>query len=506
MLLAPFCYPAKIRTCGPIETKSCRLGHPRGTAPRGTRWMGLTLFVMGALFLSGPLRVLADETATPQIRAARKLFGRYCIRCHGNDGRGGPGRSTMPAIPNFTDPSWQQSRSNPQLVISILEGKDRLMPANRGPVSDQQAVDLVAFIRTFGPAGVARPGPDSTQAGSTDFDVKFNQLVKEWDDLDRQARELASAPATEPSPKGNIARASAPAGPAPYFKQNCAGCHTIGGGALTGPDLKHVIWRKDRDWLVQLLLNPKAVIHGGDPYALALLARSRGEVMPHRFGMTRHLAGALLDFIEDESKKSKSQFVGLPIPDRPLTPSDAARGRELFAGRLRLANGGTACIACHTVHGTGAAEGGRLGPELTKVYERVGGRNALTAHLWAAATPTMQPLYKDHPLEPEEVLSLTAYLAEADREGVEDASAIPLNFLLLGLGGTVVGLGAVNVLWGIGFRPQSRPAPNGKLAAALGSQNERLPPSQGQGPLPTATLAVRPDPAPFPEEFAVPSR
>jgi mono/diheme cytochrome c family protein len=460
----------------------------------------LSLLVMGALFLSGPSRALAAEPATPQIRAARKLFVRYCIRCHGEDGRGGPARSTMPAIPNFTDLSWQQSHSNPQLAISILEGKDRLMPANRGPVSDQQAADLVAYIRTFGPARVARAGPRPAQAASTDFDGKFNQLVKQYEDLERQSRELSSLPATEPIPRENIASASTPTGPASYFRKNCAGCHTIGGGALTGPDLKHVTWRKDRDWLVQLLLNPKAVIHGGDPYALALLARSRGEIMPHRYGLTRHFAGALLDFIEEESKKGKSQFAGLPIPDRPLTPSDAARGRELFAGRLPLANGGTACIACHAVHGTGAAEGGRLGPELTKVYERVGGRNALAAHIFAAATPTMQPLYKEHPLEPEEVLSLTAYLAEADKEGVEDASPVPLNFLLLGLGGTVLGLGAVNVFWGIGFGPRSRPSPNGKLAAELRSHNELLPPSQEWGPVPAATPAVRPDPAPFPEE------
>lgn len=36
---------------------------------------------------------------------------------------------------------------------------------------------------------------------------------------------------------------------ADYFRQNCTSCHTIGGGRLTGPDLKDVEGRKDSDWL-----------------------------------------------------------------------------------------------------------------------------------------------------------------------------------------------------------------------------------------------------------------
>jgi cytochrome c2 len=31
-----------------------------------------------------------------------------------------------------------------------------------------------------------------------------------------------------------------------FFRQNCTSCHTIGGGRLTGPDLKNVTRQKDR--------------------------------------------------------------------------------------------------------------------------------------------------------------------------------------------------------------------------------------------------------------------
>ena len=50
-----------------------------------------------------------------------------------------------------------------------------------------------------------------------------------------------------------------------FFKQNCTSCHTIGGGRLTGPDLKDVTARKDRAWLVQFLQSPKSMIDSGDP-------------------------------------------------------------------------------------------------------------------------------------------------------------------------------------------------------------------------------------------------
>src|ERR1019366_10553908 len=54
---------------------------------------------------------------------------------------------------------------------------------------------------------------------------------------------------------------------ATYFQDNCGSCHSIGGGALVGPDLKNVLQRKDRKWLLKFLDNPQAVIDSGAPYA-----------------------------------------------------------------------------------------------------------------------------------------------------------------------------------------------------------------------------------------------
>src|SRR5512142_1749462 len=65
---------------------------------------------------------------------------------------------------------------------------------------------------------------------------------------------------------------------AAFFQQNCATCHTIGGGRLTGPDLKDLAQRRDRAWLANWLQNPTAVVNSGDPYAQKILQDARGVV------------------------------------------------------------------------------------------------------------------------------------------------------------------------------------------------------------------------------------
>ena len=71
-----------------------------------------------------------------------------------------------------------------------------------------------------------------------------------------------------------------------YFRQNCISCHTIGGGRLTGPDLKDVTKRQNREWLTKFLLNPRAVIDSGDPYAKKIFEEARNVPMPTPPGIT----------------------------------------------------------------------------------------------------------------------------------------------------------------------------------------------------------------------------
>lgn len=240
---------------------------------------------------------------------------------------------------------------------------------------------------------------------------------------------------------------------ADYFKRSCANCHTIGGGRLTGPDLKNVTSRKDRDWLTKFVLNPKAVIDSGDSYAKQLFEESRGVVMPVQPDLNAERAESILKLIESESKLERSQFAGASsaIPDRPFTIAEIEKGRDYFLGYRPLSNGGAACLSCHNVQNITAIGGGMLGPDLTQVFNKLQGRKGLAAWLSSPPTPTMQPIYKKHPLTDDEVLHLIAYLEHA-KEGREEATAGRFNFFLLGLGGAAGVFVLFDYVWRRRFR------------------------------------------------------
>jgi mono/diheme cytochrome c family protein len=89
-------------------------------------------------------------------RVVASLFNRYCIRCHGVDGRG---VWDIPGVPNFTNPAWQSSRSDVQIVRIILEGRGAVMPPFRGALNLEEAWGIARYIRTFVP-GTEVPRPD----------------------------------------------------------------------------------------------------------------------------------------------------------------------------------------------------------------------------------------------------------------------------------------------------------------------------------------------------------
>ncbi len=237
------------------------------------------------------------------------------------------------------------------------------------------------------------------------------------------------------------------------FKTQCMSCHTIGGGRLVGPDLKGVTERKDRAWLSRFIVDPIGVINSGDAYALKLKDEARGVMMPTVPGMNLERAKALLDLIEAESVLEKSQFAGLQISERPFTADDVRLGRQMFLGTQKLQGGGPACVSCHSVKGIGVLAGGGLGPELSTVYERLGGRKGLATWLSAPATTTMQAVYEGKALDADaEILPLSAYFADLAKDPPESSQASTLIFILLGVAGTAAVLMIFDVLWKGRFR------------------------------------------------------
>jgi cytochrome c553 len=108
----------------------------------------------------------AAHAQSPSSRQIGHLYRHFCVKCHGADGTGNAVRDQFPKIPDFTKARWQMARSNPQLLVSIREGKGIMMPPFGDRLSGQQTSDLVAFIRAFGKAK-GSSSDTSTKQGKT---------------------------------------------------------------------------------------------------------------------------------------------------------------------------------------------------------------------------------------------------------------------------------------------------------------------------------------------------
>lgn len=70
------------------------------------------------------------------------LYGTHCAGCHGDRGEG-----VMPGVPDF---SRGEAMMQPDRVLadSIIQGKS-VMPAFQGMLSDDEVLDVIAYIRTM---------------------------------------------------------------------------------------------------------------------------------------------------------------------------------------------------------------------------------------------------------------------------------------------------------------------------------------------------------------------
>jgi hypothetical protein len=232
-------------------------------------------------------------------------------------------------------------------------------------------------------------------------------------------------------------------------------CHTIGGGPLAGPDLAGMSERRERSWLVRFIVDPQAVIDSGDPVAQEMVDEYKGMVMPALPGMTPERAAAMIDHVAEQSGGAAVEPPEIPEakePEAAFTQADVDAGHRLFRGDVAFENGGTACLACHDLGGLSWLGGGALGPELTRIYDQLGGRQGLTAWLSAPPTPTMNSLYRTRPLTEDEVRAFTAFFADRAAQEAPADSADRTQFLLLGLAGTGLLLLLFDRLWRKRFR------------------------------------------------------
>jgi nitrite reductase (NO-forming) / hydroxylamine reductase len=89
-----------------------------------------------------------------------------------------------------------------------------------------------------------------------------------------------------------------------FQSKGCVGCHTIGKGKLTGPDLKGVTQRRSEEWLKKWIKSPDTMVFT-DPTAKELLKQYLTP-MPN-LGLNDEEVNALISYLKHEDSKDSKK-------------------------------------------------------------------------------------------------------------------------------------------------------------------------------------------------------
>jgi len=111
----------------------------------------LSLFVLLVAIVGSIVIVNRKASATSPPRTASQLYSRYCVSCHGRDGKSETRKGKFSHARNLTDAEWQDDVSDDRLFNSIMNGRNVRgnMPAFSDKLNDQQVESLVQFVRRF---------------------------------------------------------------------------------------------------------------------------------------------------------------------------------------------------------------------------------------------------------------------------------------------------------------------------------------------------------------------
>jgi len=124
--------------------------------------------------------------------------------------------------------------------------------------------------------------------------------------------------------------------------------------------------------------------------------------------------------------------------------TEVQNGMDLFQGNKNFQNGGPACIVCHNVDNEDVMSGGLFAKDLTHIVEDFPG---LGFWLMNPDKPAMIASYKDHEILQHEGVAIEAFLAYAHTKGSSASMGGGSILALGGLGGLVVLLGLVTLIW-----------------------------------------------------------
>jgi mono/diheme cytochrome c family protein len=84
-------------------------------------------------------------------RPAPQLYRRYCVSCHGNDGKAKTSKGKFSHARDLTNSQWQDDVSDERIFNSIMNGRNVSgnMPSFSNKLNEKEAESLVNFVRSF---------------------------------------------------------------------------------------------------------------------------------------------------------------------------------------------------------------------------------------------------------------------------------------------------------------------------------------------------------------------
>jgi len=103
---------------------------------------GLVILVFLSLFAKA-------EPRPGYARPAAQLYRRYCISCHGSDGKSKTSKGKYSHARDLTDADWQTDVSDERIFNSIMNGRNVRgnMPAFGNKLKEDEINRLVGLIR-----------------------------------------------------------------------------------------------------------------------------------------------------------------------------------------------------------------------------------------------------------------------------------------------------------------------------------------------------------------------
>ena len=89
------------------------------------------------------------ESRGDNVRPATQTYRRYCVSCHGTDGKAKTSKGKYSHARDLTDAQWHATVSDERIFNSIMNGRNQRgnMPSFADKLNEREVNSLVSFVR-----------------------------------------------------------------------------------------------------------------------------------------------------------------------------------------------------------------------------------------------------------------------------------------------------------------------------------------------------------------------